>query len=167
MAESETLDRNVRAADIALKAERAKLEGEKADAKKRTSADQQELTKLSDERRATAGGMTPAGLQAYERIRKMRGNATAELVGGRCSACHVTQRPHFIQELKRGDKLMFCESCGRMLFYSPPQSFEQYAGAGKDSVLNAGRHGRRSHRRAATGVLMRTCALICPRATFA
>ncbi len=133
MGESEALDKNVKTADGALKEERAKLEVEKGEAKKRTAADQAELAKLSEERKQTAAGMTPAGLTAYERIRKMRGSAIAELVGGRCTACHVSQRPHFIQELKRGDKLMFCESCGRILFYNPPQSYEQFAGVEKNT----------------------------------
>ena len=133
MGDSEILDKNVKAAEVSLKEQRARLEVEQADAKKRTLADQAELAKLVEERRQTASGMTPEGLSGYERIRKMRGNAIAELVGGRCSACHVTQRPHFIQELKRGEKLMYCESCGRMLFYNPPQSFEQFAGVEKNS----------------------------------
>jgi predicted nucleic acid-binding Zn-ribbon protein len=133
MGDSETLDKNVKAAEISLKEQRARLEAEQAEAKKRTAADQAELAKLVEERRQTASGMTPEGLYGYERIRKMRGNAIAELAAGRCSACHVSQRPHFIQELKRGEKLMYCESCGRMLFYNPPQSYEQFAGVEKNS----------------------------------
>lgn len=131
MGESETLEKSVKEAEKALKEERAKLDFDKADAEKRTAADQAELAKLQAERKETAGQMTPEGLHAYERIRKMRGTAIAEAIGGRCSACHVSQRPAFLQELKRGEKLMFCESCGRMLFYNPPQSFEQFAGAEK------------------------------------
>ena len=33
-----------------------------------------------------------------------------------------------MQELRRGDKVMFCESCGRILVYNPPQSVEELVG---------------------------------------
>ncbi len=49
--------------------------------------------------------------------------AIAEAVDGRCSKCHITLRPQFLQELKRR-KIMVCESCKRMMYYNPPQSFE-------------------------------------------
>jgi uncharacterized protein len=127
MGEAEPLDQNVKTAQVELKQERQKLDAEKVDVEKRTAADRAELDGLQKERAQTASQMTPAALSAYERIRKMRGTSIAEAAGGRCTACHVTQRPHFLQELKRDEKLMFCESCGRMLYYNPPQTFEQHA----------------------------------------
>ena len=70
--------------------------------------------------------MTPAVFSEYERIRKGRaGVAIAEAVDGRCSKCHITLRPQFLQELKKGDAIMVCESCRRMLYYNPPQSFDE------------------------------------------
>jgi hypothetical protein len=33
-----------------------------------------------------------------------------------------------MQELKRGEKVMFCESCSRMLYWNPPKSVEALAG---------------------------------------
>ena len=51
----------------------------------------------------------------------------AEAVNGRCSACQINLRPQFLQDLRKGDQLMFCESCGRFLYYNPPVSFEDAA----------------------------------------
>ena len=45
--------------------------------------------------------------------------AVAEAIGGRCSACQITLRPQLFQDLRRGDQLMFCESCGRIVYYNP------------------------------------------------
>jgi predicted nucleic acid-binding Zn-ribbon protein len=74
--------------------------------------------------------MTPATYQLYERVRKgRRGIAVAEAVQGRCSACQMSLRPQFAQELKRGDKVMSCESCQRILYFIPPQAFEDLTGA--------------------------------------
>jgi uncharacterized protein len=37
-------------------------------------------------------------------------------------------RPQFAQELKRGDKVMSCESCQRILYYNPPVAIEDLSG---------------------------------------
>ena len=73
--------------------------------------------------------MPKAALSAYERIRKKWNGTTvvAEAVNGRCSACQIVLRPQFLQDLRKGEQLMFCESCGRFLYYNPPVSFEDAA----------------------------------------
>jgi predicted nucleic acid-binding Zn-ribbon protein len=61
--------------------------------------------------------------------------AVAEAVDGRCSACHMALRLQFYQELRIStDGVMFCESCGRILFYNPPISFEDIAAAQPDAA---------------------------------
>jgi predicted nucleic acid-binding Zn-ribbon protein len=73
--------------------------------------------------------MTPATYQRYERVRKgRRGVAVAEAVEGRCSACNMVIRLQFFQDLKKGDQVMACESCSRILYYNPPVSVEDTAG---------------------------------------
>jgi len=125
MSESEPLEKNVKAAEIDLAAEKKRVEAEKVVAKDRTAADQKEIDTLKAERAGIVKEMTPAVFSEYERIRKGRaGVAIAEAVNGRCSKCHITLRPQFLQELKKADKIMVCESCKRMLYYNPPQSFE-------------------------------------------
>ena len=69
--------------------------------------------------------MTPKIASEYERIRKGRaGVAIAEAVQGRCSKCNIMLRPQFLQELKMATTIMVCESCRRMLYFNPPQSFD-------------------------------------------
>lgn len=126
MGESEPLEKNVKAAEVALAAEKKDVEAEKKQAEERAAADRKEMETLKAERGTIVAGMTPEVVSEYERIRKGRaGVAIAEAVDGRCSKCHIQLRPQFLQELKRGDKIMVCESCKRMLYYNPPQSFEE------------------------------------------
>ena len=67
-------------------------------------------------------------MAGYDRIRKKWGSIViAEVVDGRCSACQIVLRPQHMQDLKKGDSLMLCESCGRFLFLNPPVSFEDVA----------------------------------------
>jgi len=125
MGESEPLDVNVKKAETALKQEKQVVETEKVTARERTAEDQKQLDELLAERKGIVTELGPQILKEYERIRKKwRGAAVAEVVSGRCSACQISLRPQFFQDLRRGDELMFCESCGRILFYHPPVSFE-------------------------------------------
>jgi predicted nucleic acid-binding Zn-ribbon protein len=125
MSESEPLDRNVKAAEAALKAEKAQVEAEKNQARERTAADQKAQNELQAERASIASSVTPAAYQNYERVRKgRRGLAVAEVIDGRCTACHIALRPQYLQDLKRGEKILSCESCQRILYYNPPQTVE-------------------------------------------
>ncbi len=123
MGESEPLDKNVKAAETALAAEKKSVEAEKAASRERTAADQKEIDALAAERKTILAMMTPKVAGEYERIRKGRaGVAIAEVVQGRCSKCNIQLRPAFLQELKRGESIMVCESCKRMLYWNPPRS---------------------------------------------
>jgi uncharacterized protein len=125
MGEAEPLDRNVKAAEGALKQEKLQVEAEKNEARQRTAQDQAALKELNEERKGMVAALNPGLVNNYERIRRARGGiAIAEAVDGRCSRCYIALRPQFFQELKRGDKVMTCESCNRILFYVPPESFE-------------------------------------------
>jgi uncharacterized protein len=121
MTESEALDGNVKKADAALKEETKVVEAEKATARERTAVDQAQLTQLRAERGEVAAKLPRSTLAAYDRIWKKRnGVVVAEAVAGRCTACQITLRPQYFQDLRRGDQVMFCESCGRIVYYNPP-----------------------------------------------
>lgn len=129
MSESEPLDVNVKAADMALGAERAQVEAEKLVARERTAVDEKASSELQSERATVASSMTASTYQLYERARKARkGIGVAEALEGRCSACHLTLRPQFFQDLKRGTTVMSCESCNRILYYNPPVAVEDLTG---------------------------------------
>jgi predicted nucleic acid-binding Zn-ribbon protein len=128
MSESEALDTNVKKAEASLKEEKKTVENEQKTARERTAADRSQLEQLRADRAAAAAATPRATLAAYERIRKKwSGHTIAEVEGGRCSACQIMLRPQYFQELRRGDHLMTCESCGRFLVYNPPVQVEQTA----------------------------------------
>jgi predicted nucleic acid-binding Zn-ribbon protein len=52
----------------------------------------------------------------------------SEAVGGRCGRCNIVLRPQFYQDLKKGETIMVCESCGRILYYNPVQSVASMGG---------------------------------------
>ncbi len=130
MGESEALEQAVKSAEKTLAEETKKVEAEKAQARERTAVDQKEIDRLNQERARVVSEMSPRVVSEYERIRKNRkGVAVAEAVDGRCAKCNMVIRLQYLQDLKRGDRIMNCESCGRMLYYNAPESFEDMAAA--------------------------------------
>src|SRR5579883_804169 len=131
MSESEPLDQNVKKAEVALKEEKQVVEKEKNEARERTAADQKQLDQFRAERKAAYEKLPPSTRSACDRIRKKwSGTVAAEAVDGRCSACQIVIRPQYLQDLKRGETLMTCESCGRFLYYIRPVNIEDVASVG-------------------------------------
>ena len=67
----------------------------------------------------------PANLAAvYNRLaqRSRDGIAVAEVTGGSCSACFMALRPQMQVEVKRGEQIITCESCTRILYIAPADS---------------------------------------------
>ncbi len=120
MEAAEPLDAAVKAADSALKTEQKQVEGEKVRAKNRSAADLKEVTIQQAERKTITEKMTPAFYKEYERLRKKTKNRPiADATEGRCDLCQMALRPQFFQDLRKGDRIMYCESCGRILTYNP------------------------------------------------
>lgn len=64
----------------------------------------------------------PSNLAAvYNRLaqRSRDGIAVAEVVNGSCSACFMALRPQMLVEVKRGEQIITCESCTRILYVAP------------------------------------------------
>ncbi|HEX4773725.1 MAG TPA: C4-type zinc ribbon domain-containing protein [Bryobacteraceae bacterium] len=120
MEAAEPLDQNVKTAEIQLKKEREQIETEKARARERTIADQKALAEARAERESVFASMSPKVQAEYERIRrKTKGSVVADATEGRCSACQISLRPQPFQDLRKGETIINCESCGRMLTYNP------------------------------------------------
>lgn len=60
----------------------------------------------------------------YNRLaqRSRDGIAVAEVLNGSCSACFMSLRPQMQVEVKRGDQIITCESCSRILYTMPKQA---------------------------------------------
>jgi hypothetical protein len=60
----------------------------------------------------------------YNRLaqRSRDGIAVAEVKNGSCSACFMKLRPQMQVEIKRGDQIITCESCTRILYTTPTES---------------------------------------------
>ena len=72
------------------------------------------------ERRTKLSSQIPKHLfSTYERMSRLgRGQALAEVrKNGICAACRVRVRPKIFSDVRKGDQLIICENCGRILYY--------------------------------------------------
>ncbi|HYZ83753.1 MAG TPA: C4-type zinc ribbon domain-containing protein [Bryobacteraceae bacterium] len=121
MSEAEPLDKNVKSAEAKLGEEKKQVAAEADRARARSADDQRFLEEALAERSAIVKDLDPALVRDYERIRtRWKGVAIADATQGRCSACQISLRPQYFQDLKHADKVMYCESCGRIIYYNPP-----------------------------------------------
>lgn len=75
--------------------------------------------------RATAFATLPPRLASvYDRLsqRSRDGIAVAEVVSGSCSACYVLLRPQVQVNVKKGDEIITCENCTRILYVRARES---------------------------------------------
>lgn len=75
-----------------------------------------EQNTYSRRRREAAAEVPPAALARYDDLRtKKRGLAVALLQNGSCSVCGVEQTSNLAQQVRAGQQLIACASCGRIL----------------------------------------------------
>jgi len=70
-------------------------------------------------------GVLPKAMGAlYKRIsaRIRDGVAVAEARNGACMACFMSLRPQAMAEVRRGEEVVTCDNCNRILYYSPSDS---------------------------------------------
>src|SRR4026209_2704819 len=72
----------------------------------------------------------------YARIKaRIRdGVAVAEAINRSCSACFMALRPQMMAEIRRGEDIITCDNCGRILYYVPSDSVQTDAVASQPNV---------------------------------
>ena len=57
----------------------------------------------------------------YKRIssRIRDGVAVAEARNGACTACYMALRPQIMSQVRKGDEVITCDNCNRILYYAP------------------------------------------------
>lgn len=118
MVNAELREKEVKAAEAELKEETAEIEKEKVSARERTAQDEKELAEWTAKRDAARGAIDEDVLRHYDRVSKFRGSGIAEVRDQKCMGCSVVLRPQTYNEV-RGGKLIYCDSCQRVLYFDP------------------------------------------------
>ncbi len=90
-------------------------------------AQQSELDAARQERERLLATLPKAMSTLYNRIsaRIRDGVAVAEARNGSCTACFMALRPQMMAEVRRGDEIITCDNCNRILYYVPAESAQQ------------------------------------------
>ncbi len=76
------------------------------------------LVKLRSRRTSLTSQLEPSTLSTYERIRRRGGGlAFVAVRERRCSACKMVVPHQIYVHLRKGDDILGCESCGRLLYW--------------------------------------------------
>ena len=72
------------------------------------------------EREALVAAMAAHVIAIFDLVAKRRsGVAVAEARGGICTICHVRLRPQVFNTVLRNEEIVQCDSCNRILYYTP------------------------------------------------
>lgn len=84
------------------------------------SGHQQKIAALDAERAELLTGVTGSVRARYDRVHASRdGRAVVAILKDACGGCYRSLPPQMLQEARRGDRVIHCEGCGRMLIWPP------------------------------------------------
>ena len=115
---SEVIAREIADEEKSLKAANERLKQEVALLDQKAEGLRASIAQKSAERSKLIEGMEASLLTRYERIRDVKdGLAVATVQKGACGGCFRRIPPQEMQILKRNDRIMSCEGCGRILIW--------------------------------------------------
>lgn len=91
-----------------------------------TQRQSQQLIAARAERDQVFGNLPKSMSTMYARIsaRIRDGVAVAEARNRSCTACFMSLRPQVMAEIRRGEEIITCDNCGRILYYAPSDSVQ-------------------------------------------
>jgi predicted nucleic acid-binding Zn-ribbon protein len=113
MEDADAADRAVRDAAAALEDTRRASTNEEPELRAQLEEWREELAEVEVERDRIWAEIPTRDQTTFSRIRVRP--AVAQVRGSQCSACHVTVTSSGMQVLRKGDTLVLCENCGRIL----------------------------------------------------
>jgi len=115
MAEQENLVKN----------EQKELADKKAKVEKQASKIEGQKEKIVVKREAKAKNIKESALRKYDMLRTRRnGKAVVGVVKGVCQGCFMSIPPQHFNNILKGDRLLNCPTCQRILFYMPEKGQE-------------------------------------------
>jgi len=78
---------------------------------------EQEIKEKKEQREKLAESLDQKIYQIYERVRKNRGYAIAKAENYTCLGCHMEIPPQTFVEVRKGEQLVQCPFCSRILYF--------------------------------------------------
>jgi predicted nucleic acid-binding Zn-ribbon protein len=102
-----------------------------------TRVQSEQLATARTERDQVFAGLPKAMSSLYSRIsaRIRDGIAVAEARNRSCTACFMSLRPQVMAEIRRGEEVLTCDNCGRILYYVHTDSMQADKAAVQPNVV--------------------------------
>jgi predicted nucleic acid-binding Zn-ribbon protein len=121
MMEADEITATIKKAEAALKAAQSKVAAERSAIESEAKTHHATVAECAIEREQLVSAMNNKGaVETFQRIAKVRGTAVARAVDERCTICQVRLRPAVFAEVRKGESLVQCDSCNRILYWIPP-----------------------------------------------
>lgn len=118
--------------DLKVEEEQTNSLDEELKAKKESLASQvaeykQKLEELKAEEDAIIPGIDQEIVYKFQRIIRRNKEGIVAVKKGACTGCHMILPAQFANEVRDGEKVLFCPSCSRILFYQESDDGEEYS----------------------------------------
>jgi predicted nucleic acid-binding Zn-ribbon protein len=121
MVEADDLTAGVKQAEAALATTTREGDAERAAIAAEHDQLRASVEQLRTERQALVSTLPKEALMVFEAVSRRRGGvALAEARDGICTICHVRLRPQVFNTVRRNDAIIQCDSCNRILYFTPP-----------------------------------------------
>ncbi len=109
-----------------LEARKSEFEKSKKAVEKELKTLETELKGLENERKGFCSEIEEQLLKKYDLLRSKKGGlAISAVVSGVCQTCHMGIPPQKFNELIRGDELMSCPNCNRIIYWGDNERFKK------------------------------------------
>jgi uncharacterized protein len=130
----------IKAADAAVAAEERKAAAVRGDVEAERGRLEAELAALTTTRAGIEQKMSAEYVRLFnDGVATRRGIAVSAIRDGHCQACQVTVRPQQIMQARKGDEIVLCESCKRILYVPPPAPAAAAPGSPEAGSAEGGR----------------------------
>jgi predicted nucleic acid-binding Zn-ribbon protein len=134
MMAADEINANIKKAEAALKSAQAKVAAERAAIESDTKTQHTAIAECEAERARIVAAMDNRGaIETFQRIARVRGIAVARAEGERCTICQVRLRPAVFAGVRKNDQIVQCDSCQRILYFTPPSPASSASPASPDS----------------------------------
>ena len=89
----------------------------------------EQLNDLNEKENEAASGIDSETIIKFRRIIRRNNKGIVAVKGNVCDGCHMVLPAQFANEVRHGDKILFCPYCSRILFYED-------SGTGEDSYYS-------------------------------
>ena len=119
MEEAEKISGHVAQAEQELAAAKRQGQQQEADLKRKQQTLEELLRETGSEREKLSQGVDPDLLFRYSRLFATKGgNAVVPIEHEFCMGCHMKNTTTLVHRVKLGREVVYCEQCGRILYYA-------------------------------------------------